>query len=103
MSNATEQVLIVDNDRCTGCEICAMTCSMTKFGEYNPQKSHIKVIKNWYLDVNIPSIDMGCDYCGRCVEWCPTAALKIVSMEEAAKIRKVNRLGTFPAPRITGK
>ena len=30
---------------------------MVKFGEYNPQKSHIKLIRNREMDVNLVGID----------------------------------------------
>ena len=92
------QYLIVDADNCTGCRICELICSMVKFGEYNPQKSHIKLIRNREMDVNVVAIDSHCDFCATCVQWCPNEALTVVDAKEAVLIRKENRIGKFPAP-----
>lgn len=93
-----EKTLIFHADRCTGCGICELVCSMAKHGEYNPKRSHIKIIKNWEMDVNIATLDLGCDYCTNCVKWCPTNAIDFVTLEEAAILRKKNKIGAFPAP-----
>lgn len=93
-----DKVLIQDADKCTGCMVCELVCSMTKFGEYNPSKSYIKVLRNTEMDVNIVVIGIDCDFCNKCVEWCSTKALRFVSFEEAAIIRKENKIGSFPAP-----
>ena len=96
------QVLIVDEDKCTGCSICELICSMEKQGEYNPRKSFIKVVRNSELDFHIIALDINCDFCNRCVEWCPTKALKLVGWEEAAIARKENKPGVHPAPLLGG-
>lgn len=93
-----KEVLIVDGDKCTGCRICELICSMEKQGEYNPRKSYIKVMRNREMDFNIIALDIKCDFCDECAEWCPTKALRFVSWEEAAIIRKENKAGIFPAP-----
>jgi anaerobic carbon-monoxide dehydrogenase iron sulfur subunit len=93
-----ENVLIADADKCTGCKVCELVCSMTKFEEFNPGKSYIKIIQNRPLGVNIPTVSAGCDSCGKCVEWCFDRAIKFVNPEEAAVIRREAKLGCFPAP-----
>ena len=95
-----EHVLIFDAERCTGCCICELICSMDKQGEYNPQKSWIRVLKNWEMDVNIVAVDLHCDGCNKCVDWCPSKAIRFTSVKEAALLRKNNPLGMFPAPLI---
>ena len=100
--SSKEKVLIFDGDRCTGCSICELTCSMAKHGEYNPRKSYIKVLRNRELDVNIVVLDQQCDGCNQCVVNCIAKAIKFVTLEEAAIIRKQNRLGTFPVPMVKG-
>ena len=95
-----DKCLIFYGDQCTGCKICEMICSMGKYKEYNPAKSYIRILKNWELDVNIAALDLRCDFCARCVSWCPTAALKFVDFAEAAILRKNTHIGTFPAPLI---
>jgi len=93
-----EKVLIVDGEKCTGCRICELVCSMIRSREYNPQRSCIKVLRNMELDVSIPVIETTCDFCGKCSEWCFQEAIRFVSWEEAALIRKEAKIGCFPAP-----
>jgi len=97
MERAAQKVLIVDADKCTGCNVCELACSMVKHREYNPQKSLIKVMKNREMNVGIVTLDVRCDFCNKCVEWCLARAIEFVSLPEAAVIRKQNRIGKFPA------
>ena len=90
--------MIVDGDKCTGCEVCELVCSMVRSGEYNPQKSCIRVLRNMELDVSIPVIEATYDFCGKCTEWCFSEAIRFVDLEEAAIIRKEAKSGYFPAP-----
>ncbi len=53
------------------------------------------------MDVNIAALDMKCDFCNECVEWCTSGAIRFVSVGEAAIIRKENQLGIFPAPMLS--
>ena len=93
-----DKVLIVEQEKCTGCKICELICSMTKFGEYNPKKSHIRLIRNRELDVNIIALDTGCDSCGECVDWCPSRILEFVDFPQAAVIRSRYETRKSPAP-----
>ena len=95
-----DKTLIVDADKCGGCRVCELICSMEKFGEYNPEKSLIKVLKNQELNINIPVIRIGCDFCGECVKWCFDEAITIVDLHEAIITRKEVKVGRFPAPVI---
>ena len=92
--------LIVDVDKCTGCRICELVCSMTIYEEYNPSKSHIRLLRNKELDVNIPVLSVKCNdnECGECVRFCPTNCLKFISSKEAALMRKNMKIGIIPAP-----
>ena len=96
-----EKLLIVDGEKCTGCRVCELICSSVKSGEYNPEKSCIKVMTNMELDVHIPVISLKCDLCGKCIEWCFTKAIRFVSWEEAAILRKKAKIGQFPAPIVS--
>jgi len=95
-----EKVLIVDADRCTGCKVCELICSMEKYGEYNPEKSFIRVLRNDDLHINIPAITIACDFCGECVKWCFDEAITIVDRHEAIVTRKEVKVGKFPAPLV---
>lgn len=97
-----EKVLIVNPEKCTRCRICELTCSFTKWGEYNPKKSLIRVISNKDMNVNIPVLLAGCDFCGRCVESCPKKVLQFIGLAEAALLRRETKMERFPAPLISG-
>jgi carbon-monoxide dehydrogenase iron sulfur subunit len=100
MKEASGSVLVVDADKCTGCQVCELVCSMAKHGEYNPKKSYIRVMRNREMSVDIVACSVRCDYCGKCVKWCLPGALRILSLAEAAVVRKQNRIGIFPVPLI---
>ena len=96
-----EKVLIVNTDKCTGCRVCELVCSMAKQNEFNPRKSYIRVLRNKEMDFNMVSLGTKCDFCGQCVEWCLPEAIKFVNREEAAMIWKPNKAGSLPAPLLT--
>ena len=95
-----EKMLMVDGDKCTGCCVCELVCSMARCGEYNTKHSYIRIIKNKELDVNIPVVCTECLLCGKCVEWCFPEALKLADVKEAAIIRKKGKIGHFPVPLV---
>lgn len=97
-----ERVLIVEVDKCTGCGICELTCSMAKHGEYNPEKSSVRVLANKETYVHVPALDMNCDLCGQCAKACPTNALSIVKLEAALAMVKDRKTGSLPLPRFRG-
>ena len=96
-----DKVLIVDPEKCTRCRICELVCSFTKWGEYNPKRSFIRVLSNKDMNVNIPVLLAACNLCGgkpKCVSSCPTNVLQFVKLAEAASLRKKLQMGKFPAP-----
>jgi carbon-monoxide dehydrogenase iron sulfur subunit len=95
------KVLIVDTDKCTGCMVCELACSMVSYGEYNPEKSYIKILKNKEMDVNVVALRIGCNFCGECVEWCLPEAIKFVDLKEAIINYKGTKVGIAPAPLIS--
>jgi len=95
-----DKSLVVEAELCTGCRICELACSMYVCGEYDTDKSLIKVLKNYELDVNIPVLRIGCDFCGKCTDWCPREAIRIVDIRQAAVIRMRGSIGTFPVPLV---
>lgn len=96
-----EKALIVDIDNCTGCRVCELVCSLYMEGDYNPKKSCITVLSNKETGINIPVLDMSCDFCGRCVEWCPSKALSIIGLDEAIMARKHAKIGKVPVVRMS--
>lgn len=94
-----EKVLLADIEKCTGCQVCEIVCSMTHSqGECNPNNSFIKIMKNDDFGIDIPVLSLKCDLCGKCVEFCMPQALKFVSTEEALVIRKITKIGEIMVP-----
>lgn len=40
-----DKIIAIDYDKCTGCRICELACSLLNVGESNPSKSRIRIVK----------------------------------------------------------
>lgn len=69
-----EKVLVVYPEKCTGCKVCEMICSLHHEDEINPIKSRIHVISWEDEGIDIP---MTCQQCEDppCEAVCPTHAI----------------------------
>ncbi|MGE5593946.1 MAG: 4Fe-4S dicluster domain-containing protein [Betaproteobacteria bacterium] len=65
----------LDLDRCTGCRLCQLVCSVVNFGENNPKKAGIRVVSKLFTDGRYDVIV--CDQCGACVDVCPVGAINM--------------------------
>jgi len=64
-------------EKCSGCMSCALACSWTFTGAFNPLKSRILI--NWPGDAQRSIIfTRECTNCGVCVEYCNFDALEVV-------------------------
>ena len=93
-----EKVLIVDANKCTGCRVCELVCSLANHGAINPGKSYIRVMKNKEMDLNTVALATKCTFCSECVEWCLPGALEFLDLAEAVVAWKGARVGRMPAP-----
>ena len=93
-----EKVLIVDADKCTGCRQCELACSMHNFGEFNPTRSNIRVLKNKTTDLHLVAWGTGCDLCQECVSACLAGALEFIDLDQAVLNWKAVKIGRLPAP-----
>jgi Fe-S-cluster-containing dehydrogenase component len=68
-----QKVLVIDQQKCTGCRLCEMVCSVFHTGASNPSRARIKVVKWEDVGFYLPMI---CNHCEKayCVEVCPTKA-----------------------------
>jgi len=67
--------IAVNHEKCTGCRICELVCSVRHHGVSNPERSRIRVIKWEHEGVYVP---MTCQQCqdAPCKEACPAKAIK---------------------------
>lgn len=70
----TQRALIVDYEKCTGCRLCELVCSVFHNGVSNPAKSRIKVEKWEWEGLYIPVV---CRQCidAPCMNVCPVRAI----------------------------
>lgn len=71
-----ERVIAVDYDKCTGCRICELTCSMANNSENNPEKARIRIVKiqEYGKMIYMPVVCMNCVK-PFCKAVCPTEAI----------------------------
>jgi len=81
-----EKILLVDAEKCSGCDLCALACSLVKRSIFNPFKGRIRVIRCLEKEISVPMI---CEHCidPPCEKTCPTGAIKrgsdgIISINE---------------------
>jgi carbon-monoxide dehydrogenase iron sulfur subunit len=70
----TGKVLAINHEKCTGCRLCEMVCSVSHDGASNPSRSRIKVMKWEAEGLYIP---MSCQQCqdAPCMIICPVRAI----------------------------
>jgi len=69
--------IIAHPEKCSGCMICALICSWTFTGAFNPFESRILI--NYPGDVQRSIVfTRECNNCGVCVEYCNFDALEVV-------------------------
>ena len=67
------KILTVDPDKCYGCRVCELACSLKHTGEFNPSRARVQVMG--YDEVFC--LPVMCFQCERpyCLEVCPSAAI----------------------------
>jgi Fe-S-cluster-containing hydrogenase component 2 len=58
---------------CSGCKECSIACSLGKFGECNPKKAAVSVIRDEFERFEYPIICMQCED-ALCLKFCPQNA-----------------------------
>jgi carbon-monoxide dehydrogenase iron sulfur subunit len=68
------KILMINHEKCTGCRLCELVCSVFHEGVSNPAKSRINVIKWEAEGLYIP---MSCQQCedAPCMTICPVKAI----------------------------
>jgi len=67
-------VILVNPEKCTGCCLCEVECSMAKSLRFDCQESRIRVLHNDIEGISSPALCIQCD-AAYCISVCPTNAL----------------------------
>ena len=80
------KVLMINYEKCTGCRLCELVCSVMHHGVSNPSRSRISVVKWEAEGLYIP---MSCQQCqdAPCMNVCP---VKAISRDKALDYVKVD-------------
>ncbi len=70
--------LYIHPELCTGCRQCSIACSLKHFGENNPKKAAITVIRDEFEGYEFPLVCLQCDD-PLCVKMCPQNAVTWVN------------------------
>jgi len=68
-----EKVLKIDYQKCTGCRLCELVCSVSHHGVSNPSRSRIKVVKWESEGLYVPVTCQQCED-APCIAVCPVKA-----------------------------
>ncbi|UCH98573.1 MAG: 4Fe-4S dicluster domain-containing protein [Candidatus Aminicenantes bacterium] len=80
------KVLMINHEKCTGCRLCELVCSVFHEGVSNPSRSRINIIKWEAEGLYIP---MSCQQCedAPCMTICP---VKAISRDQALDYVKID-------------
>ncbi len=69
-------VILIDADKCSGCQMCEVACSLRNMGECNPERSRIRVVKS-QQDGQLEFVPSTCMLCetAMCELVCPANAI----------------------------
>jgi Fe-S-cluster-containing hydrogenase component 2 len=81
------KVLFADAEKCTGCKLCALACSLKHEGLFSLLNSRIRIKEDEVLGMYMPYV---CEQCGEhpCVDTCPVNA---ITYDAKTAIFKVDR------------
>ena len=65
----------IEADKCAGCRMCQVRCSILNLGEFNPFKSYITVTRDHAVRTSGLDFSGECTNCGQCIAVCNYGAL----------------------------
>ncbi|RLI29543.1 MAG: 4Fe-4S dicluster domain-containing protein [Candidatus Hecatellales archaeon] len=74
ISGLNFKILVVTPEKCTGCRICEMACSLHKEGVCSPSRSRIHVVKWEREGIDVPMVCWHCED-APCAKACPVKAI----------------------------
>jgi len=91
------KILFVDPEKCRGCQLCEIVCSMYHEKVCNPSKARIYVMK-WANDDFYVPITIKCDLCNgdpNCVKFCVPDALQFIEANDTNLMKKRRALEKY--------
>ncbi len=91
------KILFIDPEKCRGCQLCEIVCSMYHEKVCNPSKARIHIVK-WSNDGFYVPITTKCDLCGgdpNCVKFCVPNALKFIEADDTNLKKKRKALEKY--------
>lgn len=87
---ASEGYIVVDTDKCAGCNSCMMACSLAHEGKVSFSNSRIQVLRDIFKDFPNDIVQYQCRQCPypSCVEACPTGANHVDT--EHGNVRRID-------------
>lgn len=73
--------IVYHPEKCVGCHLCAMACSLRYEGMVNPLKARIKITRKNDVTVRIATT-ANCTHCGHCTTICNYGALELKSIKK---------------------
>lgn len=114
-SAVTHGRILVQPERCTGCRNCELSCSLKNYGEVNPARARIHIVRS-VEDNIITTVQVVCQQCEDplCMAMCPAGALSrhpdthavVVDCDKCLGCRTCVEACPFGAPSVdprTGK
>lgn len=102
-------VLTVAAEKCTGCRLCELACSVRNYGESNPVRARVYVVRD-ESDGLVGTVPVVCQQCVEplCVELCPATALSrsdetgavVVDTDRCLGCRTCVQVCPFGAPSV---
>lgn len=84
--------IVIDMDACYGCRTCQLACGFHHTGEFDPDKSSIRVNRDYRTGVVTLAIDSTCDGCNGeetplCEKYCIYRALSWTKDAKGAEVQ----------------
>ena len=102
-------VLTVAAEKCTGCRLCELACSVRNYGESNPVRARVYVVRDESEGL-VGTVPVVCQQCVEplCVELCPATALSrsdetgavVVDTDRCLGCRTCVQVCPFGAPSV---
>jgi Fe-S-cluster-containing hydrogenase component 2 len=70
---ARREHLLIDPQKCTGCDRCLMACAMKHHGTIHPEMARLRILRLAAQNLCVPVVCMACDK-APCIKVCPMNA-----------------------------